>query len=146
MIQSVNKVVLIGNLGRDPEVRHFENGGVVASFSLATSESFLDSQTGERREITDWHDVVAWRGLALVAEKILTRGARVYVEGKLKKRSYQDKEGLSKTVFEVVANELILLSKPEVKPPALGPYTAQTNVNSAVPEVFREEDDDILPF
>lgn len=69
MSQSVNKVILLGNLGRDPEVRHFENGGVVASFSVATSESFSDAQTGERREITDWHDVVAWRGLALVAEK-----------------------------------------------------------------------------
>ncbi len=145
MSQSVNKIILLGNLGRDPEVRHFENGGVVASFSVATSESFSDAQTGERREITDWHDVVAWRGLALVAEKILTKGARVYVEGKLKKRSYQDKEGLSKTVFEVVAEELILLSKPEVKPP-MAPYTEQSTVNSNVPEVFREKEDDILPF
>jgi single-strand DNA-binding protein len=146
MSQSVNKVILLGNLGRDPEVRHFENGAVVASFSVATSESFSDAQTGERREITDWHDVVAWRGLALVAEKILTKGARVYVEGKLKKRSYQDKEGLSKTVFEVVAEELILLSKPEVKPPTMAPYTEQSTVNSNVPEVFREKEDDILPF
>lgn len=146
MNQSVNKVVLLGNLGRDPEVRHFEHGGVVASFSVATSESFLDSHTGERREITDWHDVVAWRGLALVAEKILSKGSRVYVEGKLKKRSYQDKEGQTKTAFEVVAEELILLSKPEIKPPATAPYTSQSIVNSNVPEVFRENDDDNLPF
>lgn len=145
MNQSVNKVVLLGNLGRDPEVRHFENGGVVASFSLATSESFLDAHTGERREITDWHDVVAWRGLALVAEKILTKGARVYVEGRLKKRSYQDKEGQAKLVVEVVAEELILLSKPEVKIPT-APYADPGRNLSSVPEGFVEKDDDTLPF
>lgn len=96
MNQSVNKVILLGNLGRDPEIRHFENGGVVASFSLATSESFMDSHTGERREITDWHDIVAWRGLALVAEKVLVKGARVYVEGRLKKDPTKTKKDSQK--------------------------------------------------
>lgn len=146
MNQSVNKVILIGNLGKDPEVRHFENGGVVASFSLATSESFLDSQSGERREITDWHDIVVWRGLAMVAEKILCKGARVYVEGRLKKRSYQDKEGVPKTSVEVVAEELILLSKPESKPRSVAPYTEINQSNPPVPEPFKEHDEDTLPF
>jgi single-strand DNA-binding protein len=73
---TVNKVILIGNLGKAPEVRHFENGSVLATFPLATSETFLDKQTGERREVTDWHDVVLWRGLAEIAEKYLTKGSK----------------------------------------------------------------------
>ena len=146
MNQSVNKVILIGNLGKDPEVRHFENGGVVACFSLATSESFLDSQSGERREITDWHDIVAWRGLALVAEKILCKGARVYVDGRLKKRSYQDKDGVPKISVEVVAEELILLSKPESKPSNAAPYSEINQSSSPIPEPFQERDEDTLPF
>ncbi|MBM3164836.1 MAG: single-stranded DNA-binding protein [Bacteroidetes bacterium] len=146
MNQSVNKVILLGNLGRDPEIRHFENGGVVASFSLATSESFMDSHTGERREITDWHDIVAWRGLALVAEKVLVKGARVYVEGRLKKRSYQDKEGQSKTVIEVVAEELVVLSRPEGKNPLVPPYSEVISEQTKVPDSLIEKDDDTLPF
>jgi len=146
MNQSVNKVILIGNLGKDPEVRHFENGGVVASFSLATSESYLDSQSGERREVTDWHDVVAWRGLAIVAEKILCKGARVYLEGKLKKRSYQDKEGNPKMAMEVVAEELILLSKPDPKHVNAAPYSKINHTHSPTPEPFTDHDEDILPF
>ena len=71
MSGSVNKVILIGNLGKDPEVKRFENGAVIASFSIATSESYVDKQSGEKKEITDWHDVVLWRGLAEVAEKYL---------------------------------------------------------------------------
>ena len=102
MSGTVNKVILIGNLGKDPEVRHFENGGVLASFPLATSESYTDRQTGEKKENTDWHDVVLWRGLAEVAEKYLHKGTKVYVEGKLKKRSYQDREGNTRYVTEVV--------------------------------------------
>ena len=93
MSGSVNKVILIGNLGKDPEIRRLENGVVLANFSIATSESFTDKQTGEKKEITDWHDIVLWRGLAEVAEKYLRKGSKIYVEGKLKKRSWQDKEG-----------------------------------------------------
>ena len=83
---SVNKVILIGNLGKDPEIRRLENGAVIATFSLATSEVFTDKSTGEKKEITDWHDIVLWRGLAEVAEKYIRKGAKIYVEGKLKKR------------------------------------------------------------
>lgn len=113
MAGSVNKVILIGNLGKDPEVRHLENGAVVANFSIATSEVFTDKTTGEKKETTDWHDIVVWRGLAQIAEKYLKKGYKVYVEGKLKKRSWQDKEGNTRYTTEVVADELTILSRPE---------------------------------
>ena len=82
---TVNKVILIGNLGKDPEIRRLENGAVVATFSIATSESFTDKNSGEKKEITDWHDIVLWRGLAEIAEKYIRKGTKIYVEGKLKK-------------------------------------------------------------
>lgn len=113
MAGSVNKVILIGNLGKDPEVRRLENGAVVANFSLATSESYTDKSTGEKREVTDWHDVVLWRGLAEVAEKYVRKGYKVYIEGKLKKRSWQDKEGNTRYTTEIVADEMTILSRPE---------------------------------
>jgi hypothetical protein len=78
MAGSVNKVILIGNLGKDPEIRRLESGVTVASFTLATSENYLDKNSGERKEITDWHDIVMWRGLAEVAEKYLKKGMKIY--------------------------------------------------------------------
>ncbi len=113
MAGSVNKVILIGNLGKDPEVRRLENGTVVASFSLATSESYTDRTTNEKRETTDWHNIVVWRGLAEVVEKYLRKGSKVYIEGKLKTRSWQDKEGITKYTTEVVADEMTMLSRNE---------------------------------
>ena len=89
----VNKVILVGNLGKDPEVRHLENGAAVANFSVATTESYKDRNTGERRDQTEWHNVVLWRGLAEVAEKYLKKGSQVYIEGKIRTRSWEDKEG-----------------------------------------------------
>lgn len=112
---SVNKVILIGNLGKDPEIRRLENGAVIATFSLATSEVFTDKSTGEKKEITDWHDIVLWRGLAEIAEKYIRKGAKIYVEGKLKKRSWQDKEGNMRYVTEVVGDDLTILSRPDVE-------------------------------
>lgn len=113
MAGSVNKVILIGNLGKDPEVRHLGNGAVVANITIATSESYQDKATGERRDITDWHDVVLWRGLAEITERFLKKGMKVYIEGKLKKRSWQDKEGQTRYSTEVVADDLHILSKIE---------------------------------
>lgn len=107
---SVNKVILIGNLGKDPEVRRLENNAVVATFSIATSEIFNDRQTGERRENTDWHNIVVWRGLAEVVEKYVKKGMKVYVEGRLKTRSWQDKEGQTRYTTEVLADELNILT------------------------------------
>ncbi len=147
MSGSVNKVILIGNLGKDPEVRRLENGAVLASFSIATSESYIDKQSGEKKEITDWHDVVLWRGLAEVAEKYLVKGTKIYVEGKLKKRSWQDKEGLTRYSTEVVGDEMTILSKIENKENNTAPYReeAAKEVLQKIQD-FSPEEGDVLPF
>ena len=108
----VNKVTLIGNLGRDPEVRHFENGSMVGKFPVATNESYRD-KNGEWQTITEWHDVVVWRGLAERAERMLKKGSLVYLEGKLTHRKYQDKNGVDRYITEVVANTFRVLDKKE---------------------------------
>ena len=112
MAGSINKVILIGNLGKDPEIRRLESGIAVANFPIATSESYTDKSTGQKKEITDWHDIVLWRGLAELSEKYLKKGHKVYVEGRLKKRSWQDKEGNTRYSVEVVADNMTMLSKP----------------------------------
>ena len=109
MAGSVNKVILIGNLGKDPEVRHLENGAAVANFSIATSENYKDRKTGEKVSQTEWHNIVAWRGLAEIAEKYLKKGAKVYIEGKLKTRTWQDKEGNNRYSTEVITDSLTML-------------------------------------
>ncbi len=104
----VNKVILIGNLGKDPEVRHLENGTPVASFSLATSETYKDRTTGERKTNTEWHNITLWRGLAEVAEKYLHKGDQVYIEGKLQTRSWE-KDGVTRYTTDIVANTMTML-------------------------------------
>ena len=106
----VNKVILVGNLGSDPEVRHLDNGASVAKFSIATNEKYKD-KNGETQTITEWHDIIAWRGLATVAEKYLTKGKMVYVEGKLTTRKWQDQNGQSRRTTEVVANNFQMLDR-----------------------------------
>src|SRR5688572_9553018 len=111
MAGSVNKVILVGNLGKDPKVRYLENGVSVARFPIATSETFTDKTSGEKREITDWHTIVLWRGLAKIAESYLKKGMKVYIEGKLKTRSWQDDNQQTKYATEVIADQMIMLSK-----------------------------------
>ena len=108
----VNKVTLIGNLGKDPEVRRLENGMAVAKFSIATNENYKD-KNGEWQSITEWHDIVVWRLLAERAEQQLKKGKLVYVEGKLTHRKWQDKDGNNRYTTEVVANTFRLLEKRE---------------------------------
>jgi single-strand DNA-binding protein len=106
MAGSVNKVILIGNLGRDPEVRTFNNGGKVCNLSIATSESWRDKATGERKDKTEWHRVSIYNErLADVAEKYLKKGAKVYIEGQLETRKYTDKDGVEKYTTEVVLRQ-----------------------------------------
>ncbi len=105
----VNKVILVGNLGKDPEVRRLESGVSVANFPVATSESYLDRTTNERKTITEWHNVVVWRGLAEVAEKYLTKGKQIYLEGKLRTRSWEDQDKNMRYTTEVVANNFVML-------------------------------------
>lgn len=102
--RGVNKVILVGNLGQDPEIRYMPNGGAVANISLATSESWRDKQTGENREVTEWHRVVLFGKLAEVAGEYLRKGSQVYIEGQLRTRKWQDQSGQDKYSTEVVVN------------------------------------------
>lgn len=115
MAGSVNKVILVGNLGRDPEVRYLENGVPVAKFTMATSETYTDKTSGEKREVTDWHNIVLWRGLAKVAESYLKKGMKVYIEGKLKTRSWQDENQQTRYATDIVADQLIIFRKLRVR-------------------------------
>lgn len=142
-MSGVNKVILVGRLGKDPEIRHLENGSTVANFSMATSEVYKDRQTGERREDTEWHNVVIWGKLAEVAEKYVKKGDMIYIEGKLKTRSWE-KDGVTRYTTEVVANSMTMLgggSQQQSQPSSPGVQDANGNVT-------RPEDGptDDLPF
>jgi single-strand DNA-binding protein len=112
MARGVNKVILIGNLGGDPEVRFTPDGTAVANFSLATSESWKD-RSGERQERTEWHRLVLWRQLAEIAKNYLRKGSKIYVEGKLQTRSWDDQSGQKRYTTEVVVNEMEMLDSRE---------------------------------
>lgn len=109
MARGINKVILIGNLGQDPEVRYMPQGGAVANLSIATSESWKDKATGEMKEQTEWHRVVIYQRLAEIAGEYLRKGSKVYIEGKLKTRKWQDQQGVERYTTEIVANELQML-------------------------------------
>lgn len=133
-MSGVNKVIIIGRLGKAPEVRSLDNGTKVANFSVATSEVFKDKNTGERRENTEWHNVALWRGLAEVAEKYMNKGDMVYIEGKLRTRSWE-KDGITRYVTEIVGDQMTMLSpKPQAQP------------ESVQAEVVPEDEEDDLPF
>jgi single-strand DNA-binding protein len=108
-MSGINKVILVGHLGKDPEVRYLEGGVSVTSFPLATSETF--NKDGRKVEQTEWHNIVMWRGLADVAAKFLQKGKLVYIEGKLRTRSFEDKEGIKKYTTEIVAENFTLLGR-----------------------------------
>ena len=132
----VNKVILLGNLGKDPEVRYLDNGIVVANFSLATTESYKNKE-GERVSQTEWHNIVLWRGLAEVAEKYLKKGASVYIEGKIKTRKWEDKDGNTRYSTEILADNMTML----------GPKQFQEKSPSSSPSsVTNDDKSDDLPF
>jgi len=108
-MSGVNKVILVGRLGKDPEVRNLENGATVANFTMATSETYKDKTTGEKKEITDWHNIVLWRGLAEIAQKYLHKGDMIYVEGKLRTRSWE-KDGVTRYTTEIIGDNMTMLS------------------------------------
>jgi single-strand DNA-binding protein len=146
-MSGVNKVILVGRLGKDPEVRNLDIGVAVANFTIATSESYKDKTTGEKKEITEWHNIVLWRGLAEVAQRYLHKGDLVYVEGKLRSRSWE-KEGVTRYITEVVGDNMTMLSS---KPG--GGYSSGGDMGSApersTSESFRAPVDnstDDLPF
>jgi single-strand DNA-binding protein len=112
---SINKVILVGNVGKDPVVRYFDKGVAKATFPLATSESYTNQQ-GEMITTTEWHNIVLWRALAEVAEKTIKKGSQVYIVGKIKTRSYVDKDGNNKYITEILADTLLLLEKKQTQP------------------------------
>jgi single-strand DNA-binding protein len=142
MATGVNKVILIGNLGRDPEVQNFENGVKKVTFTLATTEAYK-GKDGERATHTEWHNIVMWRGLADVAERFLKKGNTVYVEGRIRKREYEDKEGQKMFSYEILGDAMQMLG---------GPRKEDGNGNSPVGEPHKEEipavnlPEDDLPF
>lgn len=106
---SLNKVILIGNLGRDPEVRYMPNGEPVANFSIATSENWTDRNTGQRQERVEWHNITMYRRLAEIAGQYLRKGSQVYIEGRIQSRRYTGKDGIERTAYDIVANEMQML-------------------------------------
>ena len=111
-MRGLNRVTLIGNIGNDPEYKTLQDGTPVAKFSIATTESYR-LKNGETQSHTDWHTIIAWRGLATFANQYIHKGGLLYVEGKLRNRQYEDKEGMKKYVTEIVAEQIILLDKKE---------------------------------
>ena len=151
MARGVNKVILIGNLGKDPEVRYMPSGSAVTNISIATSETWKDKQSGEQQERTEWHNVVFFNRLAEIAGEYLKKGSRVYVEGSLRTRKWQDKEGKDRYTTEIVAGEMQMLDSrgsgagPEVAPQTAEVASTSRGKTAPVAEASAEFDDDI-PF
>ncbi len=148
-MSGVNKVILVGHLGKDPEVRHLENGVNVASFSMATTET-ITNKSGERQDLTEWHNIVVWRGLADVAEKYLRKGKLIYLEGKIRTRSWEDKEGVKRYTTEVVADTFTMLGKKDDAGSSPSPSAAPSNSKTELPStsdiMSDSEGADDLPF
>jgi len=144
----INKVILLGNLGKDPEIRSLENGASVAKFPLATSETYKN-RNGERVETTEWHNVVMWRGLAEIAEKYLKKGSKVYIEGKIRTRSYDDKDGNKKYITEIEADNMLMLDGRGDRPDGASMPSYEPSVSApaspSAPLPGSSEPDD-LPF
>lgn len=151
MAGSLNKILLIGNVGRDPEVRETQKGEQVATFSIATSYSYQQNGSTDRTEQTEWHRIVAWRRLAETAAKYITRGRKVYVEGRVQSRKYTGNDGQERTVYEIVANEITFLDSPKDAQPrseeaaaGKGSFVKANDFRSRGSEDFGDLDD--IPF
>jgi single-strand DNA-binding protein len=143
MANGVNKVILIGNLGRDPEVQNFENGVKKATFTLATTESYK-VKDGDRTTHTEWHNIVMWRGLADVAERFLKKGSTIYVEGRIRRREYEDKEGQKKFMYEILGDSMQMLGGGPRRDEPNGASPSQEPAREDIPMAATPEDD--LPF
>ena len=155
---AINKVILVGNVGKDPEVRYFDNGNAVANFTLATTERGYTATNGTVvPDRTEWHNIVLWRGLAEVAEKYVRKGAKLYIEGKIRTRSYDDASGNKRYITEIYADNMELLDRkqegqqgppPPLQAPQPAQFTAPTQHQSSPTPVspFDEGEKDDLPF
>ena len=146
---SVNKVILVGHLGRDPEVRYIDQNTAVANFTLATTDRAYKSASGqEYPERTEWHNIVAWRGLASIAERFLRKGSPVYIEGKIRSRQYQDQQGNTRYISEIIADNLELLGrKGDIEITPLAPPTSGAGQSYAAPQAtMQTTTSDSTPF
>ena len=146
----INKVILIGHLGRDPEMRYTQSEVAICSFSLATSETYRDRNSGDKVTQTEWHNIILWRGLAETAGKYLRKGSQVYIEGKLCSRKWEDQNGATRYTTEVVADTMQMLDKRDrssAPAPALSATEQSTQQTHPAPEISNQtaEPDD-LPF
>lgn len=148
MSGTVNKVILIGHVGKDPEIRITENKIPLATFSLATSERFQDKKNGEIKTITQWHNVVCWRGLAEIAKEYVKKGAKIYVEGKIRNRSFIDKEQKVHYTVDIIAEEITLLSPRNLQPSEQenSSYPPSIENQETKPILDMHQDIDDLPF
>ena len=149
MARGVNRVILVGNCGQDPELKYMPNGGEVTNISVATSESWKDKQTGEKRERTEWHRVVFFNQLAKIAGDYLRKGSQVYIEGALRTRKWQDQSGQERYTTEIIASEMQMLGsrgeaaeKPSLAANNVTPENVSGGGQSPIPEDF----DDFMPF
>lgn len=143
---SVNKVILIGNVGKDPETKHLDKGVATTRFSLATTENYI-AKTGEKVSNTEWHNIIAWRGLAEVVDKYVKKGSRLYVEGRLRTRSWDDKNGAKHYTTEIYADNIEFLDKREGQSestPQNG--RAEQQLQSVSEPDFNQPEEDDLPF
>ena len=139
---SVNKVILIGNVGKDPDVRYLDNGVAVATFSLATTERGYTLQNGTQvPDRTEWHNIVLWRGLAQTAEKYVHKGDKLYIEGKIRSRSYDDQNGIKRSIVELFADNMEMLTPRGTAQPQQQPMQQQP-----VQQPVVENPSDDLPF
>jgi single-strand DNA-binding protein len=146
--RGINKVILIGNLGQDPEVRYMPNGGAVCNITVATSETWKDKNTGEQQEKTEWHRVVMFRRLAEIAGEYLKKGSKVYLEGKLQTRKWQDQQGQDRYTTEVVADEMQMLDSRGGSADYRGgaPASAPQQKPAAQPAAVDNGFEDDIPF
>ena len=147
-MSGINKVILVGNLGKDPEVRYLEGGTAVAKFPLATSETYKNKE-GQKVDSTEWHNIVMWRGLAEIAEKFLKKGSLVYIEGKIRTRAYDDKEGNKRYATEIIADSMTMLGRRSDETshtPANTEFQKQAQETPTIVQAGAEQTGDDLPF
>lgn len=142
---SVNKVILVGNVGKDPEVRYLDNGVAVCNFSLATSESY-NNKSGEKVTQTEWHNIVLWRKLAEIAETYVKKGMQIYIEGQIRTRTWEDKDGVKRYTTEIFGNSMQMLGRKGDNDSAAAPAAAETSQPAASTETPAAEETDDLPF
>ena len=151
MARGVNKVILIGNLGQDPEVKYMPNGNAVANVTIATSESWKDKSSGEQVDKTEWHRVVFFRRLAEIVGEYLKKGSKVYIEGKLQTRKWQDKEGKDNWTTEIIASEMQMLDSrgggsSDFNQASSAPSQSAPAQSQAAPAPVNNDFDDDIPF